>query len=389
MPKYLKVSFAVFIAGLVILTSFSAGLYVGLHKSLVSLEDTFGYKDLSKIREVISAIDSSYVEKISKKKLIEGSISGIVKSLDDPYSNYLNKKHFGMFKEGTTGYFDGIGIIIGMKNEKITVTSPLQGTPAVKAGIKAGDVITKIDGKSTEKMSLDTAVKNIRGKRGTMVKLEIYRESSKKTLKFSIVRDKILLPNVTKKKFGEVGYLMVHSFNEETTKTFNEKLNELIGEGSKGLIIDLRNNPGGLLEQAIDISSLFIESGPIVKTKGRISGEKTYNAKGGANTKIPIVVLVNHGSASASEIFAGAIQDYKRGSIIGERTFGKASVQQVEQLSDGSALTITIAKYYTPKGRSIAKSGIKPDIIIKLKNGNKDDIQLKKAKEVINKIIEK
>jgi carboxyl-terminal processing protease len=386
MPKYLKISISVLLAAIVLLLSFSAGLTYGRHESYLKNNNGGG---LFKITEAISAIKRLYVEKVTDKKLSDGAVRGMVKELDDPFSNYFDKKHYSFFKEETQGHFDGIGIIIGEENKKITVISPLEGTPAEKAGIKAGDIIAKINGKTTGKMKLADAVKKIRGKQGTAVALTIYRPVTKKSFDARIVRQQITSPNVTGKVIDKkIGYIQFHSFNEDTTTKFKEKLAELKSKGIKGLIVDLRSNGGGLLDQAVELSSQFIETGPIVITRGRTQGEKIYNALGGANTTLPIVVLVNHDSASASEIFAGAIQDTKRGKIVGVKTYGKASVQQVVSLSDGSAISITIAHYFTPKGRMIAKVGIKPDFVVKFKAGNGDS-QIEKAQKVLQDLISK
>lgn len=384
----------ILILGLVLVTSVAGSFYAGsVWQSHASVwADKQADPGIAKISEAKDSITRLYVDKVSDKKLADGAIKGMLTALGDPYSSYMDKKHFGAFKEETQGYFDGIGIQIGMKESKITVIAPIEDTPAFKAGMKAGDLITEIDGKKTDKMALNDAVDKIRGKKGTAVKIKVLRPSTKKVMNFKIVRSKISNPNVNSKMLEKgIGYIKVHSFSEETTDKAKAELNKLKDKGVKGLVFDLRSNPGGLLDQAIKLSSLFIDKGVIVSTKGKSGINQQYTAQGyaDADTKLPIVVLVDHGSASASEIFAGAIQDHKRGTIVGDKTFGKASVQQVEMLSDNTAITITIAHYFTPSGKSIAKNGIKPDVLIKApKDHGKEkdkDVQLDKAIEVLKK----
>lgn len=392
MNKILKA----FILGLIFTTMAAGSFYAGSTWKAHALiwEDNELDPGLSKISEAKGSIKKLYVDKVNDKKLVDGAIKGMLTALGDPYSSYMDKKHFSMFKDETKGYFEGIGIQIGMKENKITVIAPIEDTPADKAGMKAGDLIAEIDGVKTEKMALNDAVDKIRGPGGTTVKIKIVRPSTKKTIDFKIVRSKISSPNVSGKILQkDIGYIRVHSFSEETTDKAKAELNKLKGKGIKGLVFDLRSNPGGLLEQAIKLSSLFIEKGVIVSTKGKSGINQQYTAQGDADSDsdLPMVVLVDHGSASASEIFAGAIQDHKRGTIVGDKTFGKASVQQVEMLSDNTAITITIAHYFTPSGRSIAKNGVKPDVLIKTpkKHDKENDIQLNKAIEILKTKMQK
>lgn len=387
MNRTIKIILILFVALSITGATFLTGVYFGYNhpRNFVSSQAPDSNK-IDKVSEAMSVIKRLYVDKTNDKKLVDGAIKGMVESLGDPYSSYLDKTHFDAFREETRGNFEGIGVQIDKKKDQLLVISPIDDTPAFKAGLKAGDNIIKINGENTKNMTLNSAVSKIRGKKGTKVNLAIYRPSDKKTREVSIIRDTISAPNVKGKiQEGKIGYIRVHSFSGETVSKFKKELDKLNDKGVEGLILDLRSNPGGLLEQAIGISSAFIEKGVIVSTKGKTKAKKDYFAYGGADTKVALAVLVDHGSASASEIFAGAIQDYDRGVIIGEKTFGKASVQQVEALSDNTALTITIAKYFTPKGRSIAKEGIKPDIV--LKNKKDDDLQLNKAVEVLKEKI--
>ena len=379
------------LAFLVVFATFAGGMFLG---QTLERQKTEAYREglpsVQKIQEVFSIIDHAYVEEVSDKKLINGAVEVMLEALDDPYTHYFDKTHFDSFIEETTGHFDGVGIVISEnKDKELVVISPIDGTTADKAGIKENDVITKIDDKATKGKSSDEAVKLIRGKRGTKVKLTIRREGSKETLVFNLVREQINIPNVSSEKIdGDIGYLRLHQFNEQTQADLKKHYEELKAEKVKGVVFDLRNNPGGILEQSVDVGSLWIKSGAIVKVKSRTGQVESRNASGGADEEMPLVILVNKGSASAAEIVAGAMQDYKRAVIVGETTFGKASVQTVINLSDGSGILLTTDKYLTPKGRMIHKKGIKPDIVIKFDpHKDKEDVQLKKAEEVLRELI--
>lgn len=346
--------------------------------------------DLSKAQHVMAIIDQSYVDKVAKNKLQEGAVKGIIDALDDPFTHYLEAKSFESFNEETNGFFDGVGIYISQnKNKELVVVAPIEDSPAEKAGVKANDIIVKIDSEEVKDMTEDQAINKIRGKRGTQVVLAMRRTGEKKLLDFKLTRDKITFPNVTsKKKSDGIGYIRIHQFNSETSPELAKKYNKLIEDGIKGLVLDLRGNPGGVLEEAVRVGSLWIEKGPIVKVKKPRTGEvEPLYALGGADTKTPIVVLVDGNSASASEIVAGAIQDYKRGILVGETTFGKASVQTVMTLEDGSGILLTTNKYYTPKDRMIHKKGIKPDITIKGDPKSNKDEQMLRAEEVIKELM--
>ena len=323
------------------------------------------YKNIEIFTEVLRQIEQNYVEPEDSQKLIYGAIKGMVQSLD-PHSSFMTKDEYRELMLETRGSFSGIGIEITLKDGILTVVSPIEGTPAYEAGMKAGDKIIKIEDKSTKDMNLMEAVKTIRGPKGTKVKLTIMREGATEPLEFSITRDVIPLKSVRFFPLSpDVGYVRISNFQSKTSADLSAALQELEKGGrQKGLILDLRNNPGGLLSQAIDVSDLFLDSGVIVTTKGRDSSQNiTASAhKNKKQRSYPIVVLVNGGSASASEIVAGALQDNKRALILGTRTFGKGSVQTILPLSDGSGLRLTTARYYTPSGRSIQLSGITPDI---------------------------
>ena len=325
------------------------------------------YKHIEIFTEVLRQVEKNYVEPQDAQKLIYGAIKGMVQNLD-PHSSFMTKEEYKELMTETKGSFSGIGIEITIKDKILTVVSPIEGTPAYNAGMKAGDKIIMVEGKSTQDMSLIEAVKKIRGPEGTKINLTIAREGVDKPLEFSITRGVIPLKSVRSYSLSPgIGYIRVSNFQSNTTENLSSALNGLEKDGPlKGLIIDLRNNPGGLLSQAIEVSELFLDSGVIVSTKGR---ETSHNIKATAHKnkkerKYPIIVLVNGGSASAAEIVAGALQDNNKAIILGTRTFGKGSVQSILPLSDGSGLRLTTARYYTPRGKSIQSSGITPDIEI-------------------------
>jgi len=322
------------------------------------------YKNLDLFVEVLREIEKNYVEPVDPKKLIYGAIRGMMRALD-PHSSFMTKDEYKELMVETKGKFTGVGIEITIKDNFLTVVAPIEGTPAYKAGIKAGDRIIKIDDMPTKDMTLMDAVKHIRGPKGTKVKLTILREGVNKPLEFVIVRDVIPIRSVKKCMLtSHIGYVRISSFQSNTTKELKQALRDLEKKGLNGLILDLRNNPGGLLNQAIEVSDVFLDSGIIVSTKGRKKAQNmvAYAHKNLVERNYPIVVLVNGGTASAAEIVSGALQDNKRALIVGTKTFGKGSVQTVIPLSDGSALRLTTARYYTPSGRCIQVTGIEPDI---------------------------
>ena len=342
------------------------GIFLSPYKSIskVTRKESI-YKNMDLFVEVLREIEKNYVEPIHPRKLIYGAIRGMVKTLD-PHSSFMTKDEYQELMVETKGSFTGVGIEITIKDDMLTVVAPIEGSPAYKAGIKAGDKIIKIDDKSAKDMTLMDAVKNIRGPKGTKVKLTVFREGENKPLEFVITRDVIPLKSIRKYMLTHnIGYIRISSFQSNTTKELKKALDYLEkGNKLKGLILDLRNDPGGLLNQAIKVSDLFLDSGIIVSTKGR---KKSQNLVAYAHSNIekrdyPIVVLVNSGTASAAEIVAGALQDNKRALIVGTKTFGKGSVQTVIPLSDGSALRLTTARYYTPSGKCIQITGIEPDI---------------------------
>ncbi|MCG2813305.1 MAG: S41 family peptidase [Thermodesulfovibrionales bacterium] len=345
-----------------------------------------GYEYLKVFTEVLSIVKKNYVEEVKTKDLIYGAIKGMLNSLD-PHSAYMPPEAYKDMQLETKGEFGGIGIQIGIKDGVLTVIAPIEDTPAYNAGIKAGDKIIKVNGESTRDMGLHDAVSKMRGQKGTSVSITIMREGWKDTKDFTIVRDIIKVKSVKSKVIeGNIGYVKLSQFQERTADDLEAALFKLEKQNITSLILDLRNNPGGLLNSAVDVSSQFLPAGKVVVSiKGR-SGEKgeyrTEDSKVSEQeakkakmfSAIPMIVLVNQGSASASEIVAGALKDWNRAVILGVQTFGKGSVQSVVPLSDGSGLKLTTARYYTPKGISIQSTGITPDIIVKLeqKNGAKE-----------------
>ncbi|MDP2969843.1 MAG: S41 family peptidase [Deltaproteobacteria bacterium] len=351
---------------------FILGVTVGLgrfHK--VSALSNPTYEDLKVFTDVLGILQKEYVEETKSKDLVYGAIKGMLETLD-PHSSFLPPNMYKEMQEETKGRFEGLGIEITAKEGVLTVVSPIEDTPAFKAGIQAGDQILKIDGELTKALTLMESVKRMRGPKGSKVTLTIMREGFPKPREFTLTRDVIPIRSVRYEVLEkQYGYIRLSQFQEKTDSDFQKAVKALEEEtkgGLKGLILDLRNNPGGLLDQAVKVSDYFIESGLIVSVEGRREEHKMkFNAHPQEDnlTRYPLVVLVNGGSASGAEIVAGAIQDHGRGIILGTQTFGKGSVQTIFSLKDGSGLRLTTARYYTPGGRTIQAKGIVPDIIVK------------------------
>lgn len=331
--------------------------------------DTLPLDELRTFTEVFAKIKNDYVERVDDRKLLENAIRGMLEGLD-PHSTYLDQDSYQELQEGTTGEFGGLGIEVGMEDGFVKVISPIDDTPAQRAGIMAGDLIIRLDGKAVKGMSLNEAVKLMRGKPGSDIVLTVVRENEEKPLSITITRDIITVKSVRAKTLEPgFAYIRISNFQSHTAEDLRKSVEELKQDNEndlQGLILDLRNNPGGILNAAVGVSDLFLDSGLIVYTEGRIKDSKLkFNAKPSDILKdAPIIVLVNGGSASASEIVAGALQDHDRAIIMGERTFGKGSVQTILPMNDEAALKLTTARYFTPSGRSIQASGIEPDIII-------------------------
>jgi carboxyl-terminal processing protease len=326
------------------------------------------YESLEVFSNILSIVKKNYVEDIETKSLVSGAINGMLHSLD-PHSAYLTPELYKDLQSDTQGRFGGLGIEITVKGGILTVVSPIEDTPAAKAGIKPGDQIFKIEDEFTKDMTLVDAVKKMRGLKGTKINLTIRREGANDLLDVSMVRDIIRVQSVRSRSLEPgYGYVRLAQFQERSDRDLQRALEKLVAEkgGMKGLVLDLRNNPGGLLTQAVRVTDLFLDSGLIVYTEGRIEAQKQkyFAQKDGTWADFPIVVLVNGGSASASEIVAGALQDHKRAVVLGTKTFGKGSVQTILPLDDNSALRLTTARYFTPLGRSIQATGIVPDITV-------------------------
>ncbi|MFZ3105719.1 MAG: S41 family peptidase [Smithella sp.] len=333
------------------------------------------YKGIKTFNEVLDMVQKNYVDEVESSTLIQGAINGMVKSLD-PHSAFMTPDLYKELEVETQGAFGGIGIEITILKDVLTIVSPIEDTPAFVAGLKSGDQILRIDGKSTKDITIMEAVKKLRGPKDTKVTVTIMREKMPAPKDIVLTRAIIQIKSVKVKYFDDIGYIRIAAFQERTADDLNKALKD-IGKKlnpMKGLVLDLRNDPGGLLNQAIEVSDVFLKSGTIVSTRGRTKNMETKaTAKDNGNElTCPMVVLVNEGTASAAEIVAGALQDNGRALIMGTQTFGKASVQTVIPLEDGSALKLTTARYYTPKGRSIQAEGIKPDIIVKYMKPKED-----------------
>ena len=337
-----------------------------------------------KLFRAVQVVKGQYVGTAEGPLLMTGSLKGMVNSLGDPYSVYLDPKMYSELMLETKGSFGGVGIVLGVKDKQLTVVAPIEGTPAETAGILSGDLIVKIDGQDTKDMALDEAVGKIRGKEGSKVTLTIQR-TGQEAEEYSLTRATIVLKSVSGKILENgIGYIRLSMFSETTGNDFTQKMSELTEQGMTSLILDLRNNPGGLIGESVKVARLLVPQGPIVSVIGK-DGERETSQSYLEKTPLPLVVLINGGSASASEIVAGAIQDTSAGKLIGVKTIGKGSVQRIIPLDKDSAVKITIAEYHTPKDRSIHGKGIEPDIVVEMPKDKdaKSDPQLDKAIEVL------
>ena len=328
------------------------------------------YKKLDLFSDVLETLNNEYVDQVDENKVLDAAINGMLQSLD-PYSSYMSPENFRNMNAETKGEFGGLGIEITMQAGLVKVISPIEGTPADKAGIKAGDFIIRINDTQVKGLNLFEAVSMMRGKVGTKINLVIRRENVDDELKFTLTRGIIKIREVSAEvKLNNIGYIRLRAFNQKSHNQLKEKIKSFKSKRLNGYILDLRNNPGGLLSQAIKISDMFLDSGEIVSTKGRDKTDiKIFNAKkGDIINGLPLIVLINKGSASASEIVSGALKDHKRAIILGETSFGKGSVQSIIPLTNRGALRLTTAKYYLPSGSSISEVGVTPDITVKEKN---------------------
>ncbi len=388
---------------LIIAASFGGGLYVGYERrpAIEKVKGILGQEtakpqevDFSQFWDVWSRLEQNYVDrsKIDRTKLVNGAISGMVKAVGDPHTVFFPPVQAKQFQEDVHGSFGGIGAEIGIKKDILTVISPLKGSPAEKAGLLAGDKILKIGATTTIDLTVEEAVSYIRGEIGTKVILTIARDSWDSVKEISIKRDTIVVPIIDAKEKGDgIFYIHLLNFNEKSPDEFRRGISEFINSGDKKLLLDLRGNPGGYLSAAVDIASWFISSGEVVAREKLSDGNETLYRSSGHNLleKIPVVVLIDQGSASASEILAGALRDIRGIKLVGNKSFGKGSVQEVENLRGGASLKITIAKWLTPKGVSIDEKGLDPDITIDIKKEDLDagkDPQLEKAIELLKQL---
>jgi len=342
------------------------------------------WSEVRHLLQVVNLVENNYIEPVSSGRLLEGAARGIVEALDDPYSVYMDSKTFKHLQEQISGAFGGVGIQVAVKDKHITVIAPIKGTPAYRAGIKAGDVIARINGEDALDMDIERAVQLLRGKPGTTVKVTVLRKNESKPLEFTLTREIINVPSVDGKLLPDlpVAYISISMFNEHTGDELVKVLNDLKTEGDyKGIILDLRDNPGGELTAAVKVADQFLGKGAVVTIRDR-EGVVQVEESDAARLNLPLVVLVNGNSASASEIVAGAIQDYQAGTLVGSKTFGKGVVQTIYPIDGTTGLKLTTSKYFTPKGRDIHKKGITPDVVVEQPEGG-DDVQLAKAKEIM------
>lgn len=397
--RRLKATLIILASVLIIAASFGGGVYVGYERrpAIEKVKGVFGQEtqkpqevDFSQFWEVWSRIEQKFVDRdtIDREKLIAGSIAGLVRSLGDPYTVFLPPQQSKLFQEDVRGSFGGIGAEIGIRKEILTIITPLKGSPAERTGLEAGDKILKINATSTEGMSLEEAVSYIRGEIGTEVALTIVRNSDE-IKEVKVKRDTIVIPILeTERKGDGIFVIRLMNFNEKSPSEFRRAVQEFLSSGDRKIVLDLRQNPGGFLDAAVTIASWFIPAGEAVARERFADGSETVYRSSGHRLleSTPIVVLVNQGSASAAEILAGALRDIRGIKLVGERTFGKGSVQEVDQLRGGASLKITIAKWLTPNGTSINDKGLEPDIKVEFSNEDREagrDPQLEKAMEIL------
>lgn len=365
------------------------------NKVVIPKDDFEKIKSLEKMLTLKEYIKNYYVEGAEDSKLIEGAIKGMVESLGDPYSVYMNKEEFKNFNESTKGSYGGIGVIVTRSEDGyITVVAPIEDTPGERAGLKTNDKIIKVDDKDIIGIDLNTAVSLMKGKKGTKVTLTVMRENVKEPQVFNIIREDIVIKSVKSNMMdNNIGYIRISTFDEDTGSEFRKALKDLKAKGMKGLVLDLRQNPGGFINQCVEVADELLGEGLVVYTEDKAKNREDYKSKKG-ELDVPFVILIDGGSASASEILSGAVKDRKAGLLIGTKTFGKGLVQSIEQLKDGSGIKLTTQKYYTPNGISIDKVGIQPDIEVKplepRDNENPEnvkDVQLERAVQELLKQI--
>lgn len=374
---------ALAMGGALFFIGYASGGYMAIthdeYNNYKHLKEKYG-----KLSELEKYIEDKYYVPVDEDKLMDGAYKGLFWGIGDPYSAYLTKDEYKEIMISTTGEYQGIGVTIAPDDKGlINVVSPIDGSPAAKAGIKTGDKIIGVGGKSYNGGSIDQAVAAMRGKPGTKVDLVIMRGDNE--LDFNITRANIVMKSVRSEVLdGNIGYIRISSFEEKTAEDFKQQLHDMEVKQVKGLVIDLRDNGGGLVDSSVKIADMLLDEGVVTYTEDR-KGNKEYYKSAAGKTKLPYVVLVNGGTASASEILTGAIKDYKAGTIIGTNTYGKGIIQSVEELSNGDAVKLTVMQYFSPKGNVIHKVGIKPDIVVEALATDKTDKQLEKALEILKK----
>lgn len=368
--KWLRMGLA-FVMGVIVTLGTIVGLVCGMMGNVVGAADFF---------RTLSAVRYNYVEDVDTARLWQGAIGGMVDALGDPHSVYLDEQMYDAFLSETTGSFSGVGLVVGKKDDHLIVIAPIEGTPGDLAGVKSGDVILAIDGEDTTNLNLTEAVGKIRGVKNTSVTLTIRRGDAVQD--YEIVRENIKVHSVKGKMLDDsIGYIRITNFNESVADDLKEEYTRLESEGMKRIVLDLRDNPGGLLDKSVEVAELFVKEGPVVSIVERDGSRTTFSSQGGGSP-YPFVVLVNHGSASASEIVAGAVQDTESGILIGSQTYGKGSVQTMVPLLNG-AVKLTIAKYYTPNEQIIDGVGITPNIIVEADELTSEDKTLNAAIEYL------
>ncbi|MBE3090116.1 MAG: S41 family peptidase [Actinobacteria bacterium] len=386
----------VVIAVIVVIFTFSTGLWIG-----ISFDSFKGYllkikqnttSEIKPIEEIIDLVSGSALVEKSKDELLKAAIGGILSVLDDKYTEYFTAEEYKKIMESYSGTMSGIGVVFTLDDEgQVVVVRILEDTPASRAGIMEGDIITEVDGIKIKDMDLDKVLAMIRGKEGTEVNLKIYRPEEYDIIEVTVTRAIFDVPNLVSEILEEdVGYIWYYAFQDGGAQQLDREIKKLIDGGAKGLILDLRNNPGGVLDDAVEICDLFLDEGIIVTIRERMEDKEIigkYSAREGKYTEIPLVVLINEFSASASEVVAGALRDNKRAILVGERSYGKGVVQVIYELSDGSGIKFTTAKYFLPSGLSIDGVGINPDVLVKLEPDATEDVQLNRAIEKINTLI--
>ena len=392
MKKYRKKQFIVLIIITIAVFIVSSFIFCNVGANSKNDRDEL-FSSLEPFFEALTLIRDEYIEKdIDLDNVIQEGIKGMLNALGDPYTRYVDPQSLLREQEDMfLGHFGGLGIIISVKDEQLIIISPIEDTPAFRANIKAGDIIVEIDGESAKGITVDEAVNRLRGEKGTEVTIGIQRKNIEEVLEFKIIRDIIEVKAVKYETMGrddKIGYIRITTFNVNTERELEDALKTFANNGNiRGIILDVRNNPGGLLDSAIEVSSKFIKEGPIVHINDRDGQIATFKSRGNIFPEWPLFVLVNEGSASASEIVAGAIQDSGRGKLLGKKTFGKGVVQQVFELLDNYGIVLTTSEYYTPSKRSIHNIGIEPDILIEIGEDPEQDMQLNKALQLMDEII--